>query len=172
MWKAYCRSEAFLSTLIEIPELSDRCDSSDIVTESWCRILPAAIKVNLSALWWTFSFFLRCINKRSRKEKYLGEICFILEEGWQKRKINFTKCICDDLQKQLINYSLNERRERESAQIPPLAIGHVMRDLILSLFVLAVINFPLCANKTGASGCWESIFRPYFRALYYMYCLL
>lgn len=45
--------------------------------------------------------------------------------------------------------------EGERAHIPPVAIGHVLRDLILSLCVLAVINFQPCANPTKWS-CWET----------------
>lgn len=107
---------------IEIPELSDRRDSSGIVIESWCRNCPVALEVNLSALLLTFFFFLFlffwCSNKRSNEGNYLRGICFILEERDKERKINFIKCICDDLQKQLINYRHNKWRERESTNSP------------------------------------------------------
>lgn len=80
-------------------------------------------------------------------EHYLREMCFILEEETEgEGKIYFSDCMSEYLQKQLINYSHNEPRER--AQIPPLTNGHMVGDLILSLFVLAGINFLPCGNHT------------------------
>lgn len=60
---------------IEIPQLSDGCDSSRIVTESWCRNCPAATKVNSSALLLTFSSFFFGAVTKGRTRRITWERC-------------------------------------------------------------------------------------------------